>query len=415
MVEDYRHILFTCFQAGVEACLPENCLPPFLELGASDKPKCVLGAGKAAAQMASVVNTLYPGRCYGTVVTRYGHGQDTCTGGIKLLEAGHPVPDANSLKAAELILTQAASVPLTGAHSIVLLSGGGSALMCLPQQGISFEEKTAVHQFLLRSGASISEINCVRTHLSAIKGGKLGSALGDSLHSTYIISDVVGDDLTVIASGPTIQPKTKPLDAWNILKKYSFPMVPSIYNFLQINELSSPVKQSEIHIVASAHTMLEAATKLAESFLWNFQIISPVEVGEAADVGRRHAEIALEAKQMGKRIILFSGGELTVTHSGQGRGGPNQEYLLALAEALEGTEGIYALACDTDGIDGSEDNAGAYISPNTLAAAKKLNLSPVNYLDMHNSYSFFKSLGDLVVTGPTGTNVNDFRAILVDP
>lgn len=415
MAEDYRHILFACFQAGVEACLPENCLPPFLDLGSSDKRICVLGAGKAAAQMASVVNALYPSRCYGTVVTRYGHGASANCGAIKILEAGHPVPDCNGLTAAEEILDQAASVLQMGAHGIVLLSGGGSALMCMPQRGISFEEKTAVHQFLLRSGASISEINCVRTHLSAIKGGKLGAALGDSLHSTYIISDVVDDDPAVIASGPTIQPETKPFDAWNIFKKYSSPMAPSIADCLQTRRPPSHVKQSEVHIVASAQTMLEAATKKAENFLWNFQVINPAEVGEAVDVGRRHAKVAMEAKQMGKRIILFSGGELTVRHSGQGRGGPNQEYLLALAEALGGTEGIHALACDTDGIDGSEDNAGAYISPNTLTKAKKLNLNSSDYLIRHDSYSFFNSLGDLVVTGPTGTNVNDFRAILVDP
>jgi len=418
MADDYQKILTDCFLSGVSACQPENCLPPFLKYIDVDNKLVVLGAGKAAAQMAAVVHRHFPDKCSGVVVTRYGHAKGAETGAIKVLEASHPVPDQNSMLAAQALLQEAKHVG-GDAHVMCLISGGGSALTALPAKGISFEDKMAIHKFLLHSGAAIDEVNCVRKHLSGIKGGRLADAVQGKHLTTYVISDVVGDDPAMIASGPTVLDDTTPQQAIEVLEKYNWRPVISVEKHLT-QQSSAPVlkkqQQSDVHVIASSRTMLEAALQKAGSLGWDAQIFADDEVGDAASVARKHAEIALAVKNEGKRCILLSGGELTVQvgHS-LGRGGPNQEYLLALADSLKGAKGIGALACDSDGIDGSEDNAGAFISETTLLRAKQLGLSVRNTLQAHDSYSFFEKLGDLIVTGPTNTNVNDFRAIVVDP
>lgn len=418
MSRDYQGLLYEFFQAGVTACTPAVCLPPFFDsLNVSDR-LCVLGAGKAAVQMAAVVEAHYPGQCFGTVVTRYGHASGENTGAIQVIEAGHPVPDENSLRAAEYILAQAQELPAE-IPAVVLLSGGGSSLMSLPAQGVSFSDKQEIQRFLQKAGASINEINTVRKQLSAIKGGKLANALKHKDFSTFVISDVVGDDPAVIASGPTVSDRSTPREAMAILKRYDWQAVPSVEALLLQKKTDDrnirDQQTSRLEIIASTHVMLEAASQAAHTCGWPVEYVADDVVGEAAEIGRQHAAMALAAKAEGRRCILLSGGELVVTHDGKGKGGPNQEYLLSLAATLRGEPGIYAMACDSDGIDGSEDNAGAFIAPESWKRARALGLDVGAYLKAHDSYSFFKKLGDLIVTGPTGTNVNDFRAILVDP
>ncbi|MEX0298759.1 MAG: glycerate kinase [Kordiimonas sp.] len=413
----YKDLLLSSFQAGVKACLPKNSLPSYLKCLSPKGRVCVLGAGKAAAQMAAVVYTTYPDQCYGTVVTRYGHGAGVNVGPIDVLEAAHPVPDQNSLIAAKTVLAKAASMNPTDL-AVVLLSGGGSAVMCAPVEGVSFEDKMKATRFLLNSGASINEINCVRKHLSAIKGGGLAHALSGKTFVTYAISDVVGDDVNVIASGPTARNDTRPQDALNVLETYGWQSIYSIEKALNCQALrayNDEIHNMGIHVVASSGRMLEGSTKALRDSGWAVEVLGTGVTGDAATIARQHAELVFAAKGAGKRTVLLSGGELTVAHDGAGKGGPNQEYLLALAEALGGEHGVYAVACDTDGIDGVGDAAGAFIAPDTLTRAQHIGLSARDYLERHDSYSYFAALDDLIVTGPTGTNVNDFRAILVDP
>jgi hydroxypyruvate reductase len=412
-------ILRALFDAALAAADPRKVLPGFLPPQTGGRT-VVVGAGKAAGAMAEAVEAAWPGALEGLVVTRYGHGLPCRR--IEVIEAAHPVPDAAGRKAAERILE---AVRGLGAEDLVLclISGGGSALLSLPAPGISFEEKQEVNRALLRCGAPIDEMNCVRKHLSAIKGGRLAAAAAPARILTLMISDVPGDDPAVIASGPTVPDPTSFADARAILEKYAITVPESVTRHLNAAEEETPkpgdprLDRAESVIIARPQDSLEAAAERAAGLGFTPVILGDAIEGEAREVARVMAGIARQVAKHGQPAappaVLLSGGETTITLRGTGRGGRNSEFLLALALALEGAPGIHAVACDSDGIDGSEDNAGAIISPDSLARAAAAGLDPKARLANNDAYGFFEGLGDLVVTGPTLTNVNDFRAILI--
>jgi glycerate 2-kinase len=409
------------FEAAVGAASPAKCLPSHLPPPPKGRT-IVIGAGKAAGAMAKAVEDHWHGPLEGLVVTRYGHGAPCRK--IEVVEAGHPVPDAAGLEAAERIL---AMVKGLTADDLVLalISGGGSALLALPAPGLSLADKQGINKALLKSGAAITEMNCVRRHLSAIKGGKLAAAAAPAQVVTLMISDVPGDDPCVIASGPTVADPTTSADALAILHKYAI----TIPNHVRAH-LESPAAETlkpgdplltnvENLMIATPQMSLDAAAAVAQSAGIAPLILSNAIEGEARDVALVHAAIARQAQAHAQPIappcVLISGGETTVTVRGSGRGGRNAEFLLALAVALDSEPGIHALAADTDGIDGTEDNAGALLGPDSLSRAVDLGVDAKARLADNDGYEFFSALGDLIVTGPTRTNVNDFRAILVLP
>ena len=380
----------------------------------------MVGAGKAVAGMAKAVEDHYPEEAFGTVVTRYGHsGPTRC---IEVLEAGHPVPDDAGVRASEQIMTLARQ---SGPDDLllVLISGGASALLTLPAPGISLADKKQVSAALLRSGATIDDINCVRKHMSAIKGGRLAAAAGAGRIVSLLISDVAGDKPTVIGSGPTVGDPTTLADAKKVLERYRIDIPHSVRAYLDdpAHETPKPddpcFERTQTVLIATPRDSLDAAAKAAREAGLATVLLGDAIEGESHDVAATQASLAREAASeihpgLPARLLL-SGGETTVTVRGTGRGGPNTEFLLALAIALDGHPGIYAIACDTDGIDGIEDNAGAVIRPDTLQRAAEKGLDPRAFLNDNNAYAFFEALGDLVRTGPTRTNVNDFRAILI--
>ena len=385
----------------------------------------VTGAGKAAAAMAHAFESLWPGMLEGLVLTRYGHALPCDR--IEILEASHPVPDDAGKRAAQRILDMAHSLGPDD-QMIFLASGGGSALLTLPAPGLTLADKQAVTRALLRSGATISEINTVRKHLSAIKGGRLAAAAAPARVITLAISDVPGDDPAVIASGPTVPDPTTFADARAVLAKYRIDEPTAVLDHLvsaahETPKPGDPVfRDAQFELIASPQNSLQAAA--VEALRRNVTpiVLSDRIEGEAREVARVHAAIALQLRSGEFRVgaqtvrlpaVLLSGGETTVTIAGAGRGGRNVEFLLALAVALDGAEGISALACDTDGIDGTEDNAGAILYPDSIARAAARDISAKAALAENDGYGFFAALGDLVMTGPTLTNVNDFRAILV--
>jgi hydroxypyruvate reductase len=397
-------VLNRLLEAVLAAADPARCVPPALP----EPPRgrtVVVGAGKAAAAMALAVERHWRGPLSGLVVTRYGHGVPTRT--VEVVEAGHPVPDAAGRRAAERILAMVGG--LTADDLVLcLLSGGGSALLALPAPGVTLEDKRAVTSALLRSGAAIDEINCVRKHLSAIKGGRLAAAAAPARVVTLAISDVPGDDPSVIASGPTVADPTTVEQAEAVLKRFG------IAPPAGLAETPKALPASHYRLVATPQQALEAAAVAAVSCGYLPMLLGDAIEGEAREAARVMAGIARSVARHGHPVprpaVLLSGGELTVTLKGGGKGGPNAEFMLALALALKGEPGIHAMACDTDGIDGSEDNAGAVIGPDTLARGPDARAR----LDDNDAHGFFAALGDLVVTGPTLTNVNDFRAILVE-
>lgn len=387
------------------------------------KPKgkvCVLGAGKGAALMAKTVEDNIEGDVTGLVVTRYGHKIETSK--IEVVEAAHPTPDEEGRKAAGRILKMAEEL---GEDDLLicLISGGGSALLSLPAEGISLEDKQRVNNQLLKSGANISEINSVRKHLSAIKGGRLAQAAYPAKVVSYLISDVPGDDPSVIASGPTVADPTTFKDALAVLNKYNITPPKSVLDRLQLAEDETPkkgskfIEKSEIVMLATPQDALETASKYAKEKGFETIILGNAIEGEAKEVAKVHAgivkQVINENQPLKKPCVILSGGETTVTVNGNGRGGRNVEFLLSLTLSLKGIDNVCAIACDTDGIDGMEDNAGAIIYPETLEIAKKKGLDASEYLKNNDAYTFFEKLGDLIVTGPTLTNVNDFRAIIV--
>jgi glycerate 2-kinase len=416
-----RHL----FDTAIAASQPEVCLPPALP----DPPKgrtVVIGAGKASAAMAAALENHWPGpadKLSGLVVTRYGFGRPTKR--IEVVEASHPVPDAAGLQAAQRIL-EAVSGLTEDDLVIALISGGGSALLTLPAPGITLADKQAVTDALLRSGADIGEINTVRKQLSAIKGGRLAEAAHPAHVTTLAISDVVGDDPAVIASGPTVYDRSTPADALAVLAKYRIEPPDAVRAHLTAAEEkprgsgSLGLGGSDYRIIASGPAAIATAKAEAQRRVdYPVYVIDDAATGEAREVALDHAAVAHRAcSEIPSGPVLFlSGGELTVTITGNGHGGPNSEYLLSLArawlEAPEAADTLHALACDTDGIDGSGDNAGAILTPDMLARAAARGLDARAYLDNNDAYGFFEALDGLVVTGPSGTNVNDFRALLL--
>lgn len=418
---DPEDLLQRLFQTAVGAAQPALCLPRHLPPPPKGRT-VVIGAGKASAAMARAVEENWPGPLEGLVVTRYGHAVPCRR--IRIVEAGHPVPDAAGLAAAGDIL---ALVGELGADDLVLclISGGGSSLMTLPAEGIGLADKMAVNKALLRSGASISEMNCVRKHLSAIKGGRLAAAAHPARIVTLLISDVPGDDPSVIASGPTVPDVTTFADARAILERHGIAPPDAVTRFLREASVETlkpgdpAFERASTTLIAAPQASLEAAAAEALRHGVTPLILSDAIEGEARDVAKMHAAIARQAVRHGQPAappcVLLSGGETTVTVRGAGRGGRNAEFLLALTIALAGDAAIHALACDTDGIDGSEDNAGCFTGPDTWDRARRAGIDARRYLEDNDGYGFFASLGGLVTTGPTLTNVNDFRAILVLP
>ena len=407
-------LLRTLFDKAVAAAQPSLCVPPHLP--ARPKGRCVVvGAGKASAAMARAVEDHWDGPLEGIVVTRYGYA--VACERIDIIEASHPVPDAAGERAAARILDMASGL---GADDLLLclISGGGSALLSAPAAGLTLADKRAVTAALLRSGAPIGDINRVRKHLSAIKGGRLALAAYPAAVVTLAISDVPGDDPGVIASGPTVGEASTPGEAMDILGRHGIEVPDAVRRHL-LNGAGAPPRPgderlagAQFKLVATPAMALEAAAKFARSAGYAVEILGDAIEGEARGVAARQAALALAG---GARRLLLSGGETTVTVRGDGRGGRNAEFLLALAIALDGHPGIWATACDTDGIDGTEDNAGAIIRPDTAARARALGIDMKEFLDNNDGYGFFEILGDLVITGPTYTNVNDFRAIVIDP
>ena len=410
-MQGHKPFLTQLYQQAVAVSQPAQCLPGYLRQFPADQPICILGAGKAAADMAAVAYAYFDEHCFGAVVTRYGYETLSPTGAIEVLSAAHPVPDHKSLQAGQRLLEVAGSVP-EQVPVLCLISGGGSALASVPASGISLDEKIAIHQFLLRSGAAIEEMNTVRKHLSAIKGGRLAAACKGPVTS-LVISDVVGDDPSFIASGLTVQDNSQAADALAILQKYHWQPIASIEQHLSQHP-AVPRVQSDYQIIANANQAIDAAKNLAEQQGWQTHVLSYTETGEAADVAKLHADIAKAYAKQGQPTLLFSGGELTVTlGKATGEGGPNQEYLMSLALALNGETGICALAADTDGVDGSQDVAGGFIDEHTLAKAKQTGLNVDALAANHDSYRFFDALDQHIKVGPTGTNVNDFRVLMV--
>ena len=415
-----RELLQQMFAAAIAAAQPALCIPrsvPALPKGRL----IVIGAGKASAAMARAVEDSLPSaRLEGLVVTRYGYSVQ-CRH-IEIIEAAHPVPDQAGLIASQRMLDRVSN--LTEDDLVLcLISGGGSSLLSLPAHGITLEDKQQVNRELLKSGAAISEMNCVRRHLSAIKGGRLAVACSPARVVNLIISDVPGDDPVNIASGPTVADASTCSDALAILHRYAISVPDHVTALLtsgegeSIKPCDARLPEITTQLIATPQMALEAAALLANRLGIACHILSDAIEGEARDVGKVLGSIALQMKKRGLPFkppcVLLSGGETTVTVKGNGRGGRNVEFLLSLALSLRGEPGVYALAGDTDGVDGSEEIAGAYLAPDSLARAEALGISAAASLENNDGHGFFGALGDAVVTGPTLTNVNDFRAIYI--
>lgn len=412
---------------NMAAFLPE---PPTRESGGRT---LALGAGKAAGAMAQALETLWPvdAALSGLVVTRYQHNPARPPGlpqRIEVVEAAHPVPDAAGLLATERIMAMTRG--LTKEDLVLcLISGGGSALLTLPSDGLTLEDKQRINQDLLNSGATIAEMNCVRKHLSRVKGGRLAAACAPARVVTLAISDVPGDDPSVIASGPTVPDASRCADALSILQRYRIALPTALNAALASGAMETPkpgdpvFEHTRVHLIATPYQSLQAAAQAARAAGLPAHILSDDMEGEAREVGKVHAALARAVANKGEPFqrpcVILSGGETTVTvrapspGATRGRGGRAGEFCLGLAQALQGQANVHALAADTDGIDGLENNAGARVDPTTLSRAVASGMKIETFLDRNDSYGFFSGLGDLVTTGPTFTNVNDFRALLV--
>ncbi|TWI69596.1 glycerate 2-kinase [Pseudoduganella lurida] len=412
-------LLRRMLDAAIAAAQPALCIPA--ELPSPPQGRLiVIGAGKASAEMARAVERHWPGPLGGLVVTRYGYAVP-CER-IEIVEASHPVPDAAGLQAARRMLDLVRGL---GEDDTVLclISGGGSSLLPLPLDGITLADKQIVNQALLRSGATIGEMNCVRRHLSGIKGGRLAAACHPARVVTLLISDVPGDDPRDIASGPTVADASTCEDALAIVRRYGLSLPENVLEVLRSGRGESVkpgdprLERAEVRLIATPQKALEAAAAVAREAGVTPYILGDSLEGEARDVGKVLAGIALQTARRGQPFrtpcVLLSGGETTVTVRGEGRGGRNVEFLLSCALALDGAAGIYGLAADTDGVDGQEEIAGAVIGPTTLSRAWAAGLRPRDSLDDNDGHGFFQALGDSVITGPTLTNVNDFRALVV--
>ncbi|MDD5335882.1 MAG: glycerate kinase [Rhodoferax sp.] len=424
--------LRSLYRAAVVRALPLHNTAAFLP----PPPKgqtLVLGAGKAAGAMAQAVEALWPADAplSGLVVTRYQHVPKRPPGlkqRIEVVQAAHPVPDAAGVTATERIMDLARG--LTEDDLVLcLISGGGSALLTLPASGLTLSDKQRINQVLLNSGATIAEMNCVRKHLSRVKGGRLALACAPARVVTLTISDVPGDDPCIIASGPTVPDPTTCADALSVLRRYSVPLPAAVTDLLDSGALETPkpgaaaFQGHQVHLIATPQQSLEAAAAVARAAGLKAYILSDEMEGESREVGKVHAALARAVANRGQPFqapcVILSGGETTVTVRPPapgvpaGRGGRAGEFCLGLAQALQGQAKVYALAADTDGIDGVEDNAGAWVEPNTLRRAQAAGMKIDAYLERNDAYGFFAGLGDLLITGPSFTNVNDFRVVLV--
>lgn len=416
---DPRALLRAMFDAAVAAAQPQVCLPANLPPPPKGRT-IVIGAGKASAAMARVLEDHWPGPLEGLVVTRYGY-EVPCQR-IEIIQAAHPVPDAAGEVAAQRI-GQLVSALTPDDLVIALISGGGSSLLVAPGQGLTLADKQAVNAALLASGANISEMNTVRRHLSGIKGGRLGAACYPAQLLTLLISDVPGDAPRDIASGPTVADASSCADAQDILRRYKIAITPAMQALLDSpgGESVKPddprLANNVVRMITAPQIALNAAAQVAKAAGFVPYILGDRIEGEARDVGKVMAALAQQVLAHGqpfqKPCVLLSGGETTVTMRGTGRGGRNVEFLLSLAVSLDGAAGVHALAGDTDGVDGVEEIAGALLGPETLARAWAQGMNPRSYLDNNDAHTFFQSLGDSVRTGPTLTNVNDFRAIVI--
>jgi len=414
-------LLRQLFEAAIASAQPALCVPPHLP----EAPRgrlLVIGAGKASAAMAKAVEDHWQGPLSGLVVTRYGYAVPCRQ--IEIIEAAHPVPDAAGMRAALRMLELVANLSEDDLV-LCLISGGGSALLPLPAAGLTLDMKQAVSRLLLASGATIGEMNCVRRHLSAIKGGRLAAACHPAQVVTLLISDVPGDSPVDIASGPTVADASTCADALDIVRRYGIDLPPAARELLvsgrgeSIKPGDARLARASVRMVASPQNALQAAAAVARKAGVDAHILSDAMEGEARDVGKVLASMSLQIAERDEPFaapcILLSGGETTVTVRGQGRGGRNVEFLLAVGIALDGHPRIHALAGDTDGVDGQEEIAGARIGPNTLARAWAAGFRPRDVLANNDAHTLFTALGDSIVTGPTRTNVNDFRAIYIGP
>jgi hydroxypyruvate reductase len=423
-----RSFLERLFDGAVAAAHPASCLPPYLAKAPDKGRIIVLGAGKAAGSMAESAEIFYldqlrlpPERIVGIAVARHGYARPTRR--VEMIEAGHPVPDEASVAGAQKVLSLADAATADDVV-LALMSGGASANWIAPAAGLALPEKQAVTRALLRSGAGIGEINTVRKHLSRIKGGRLARHAHPAKLLTLAISDVPGDDPAVIGSGPTVPDPSTLADARAIIARYKLDLPEAVHRALADPANESPKPNdpifagTEFHLVARPADAFIAAQKAVAAEGFECVFLGERVEGEAREVAAAHAQLARDLQTQGKRAVILSGGELTVTIKGRGHGGPNQEYALALALALDGATGIAALAGDTDGTDGgrgsAEDPAGAYVDATTAARARAQGLDPAAHLADNDSTEFFALLGDLLTPGPTFTNVNDFRAIVVD-
>jgi hydroxypyruvate reductase len=412
--------LVSLFDKAVRNAQPRYCLPGHLPSPVKGR-NVVLGAGKASAEMAKVLENHWEGSLEGLVVTRYGHG--VACNKIEIVEANHPVPDQSGVEASKRMLELAKSLGPED-QAICLISGGGSALLTLPAEGLSLEDKQNVTESLLRCGATIHQINSVRKHLSGIKGGLLAEACSPAPVLTLAISDVPRDDLEVIASGPSVPDPSTLNDALNVLEYFNIQVPQNVLRHLQNSSNETPKpggsfwERCRYELIAKPQQSLEFVAEIGRQVGLNVMVLGDSLEGESRESAIVHAGIARQVLRHHQPIappaLLLSGGETSVTLKGSGRGGPNTEFLLSMFCELKGEPGIHAIACDTDGIDGSEDNAGAWISSKSFAMAKSLNLDPHDLLHNNDSYLFFKELDSLIISGPTLTNVNDFRAILVE-
>ena len=424
---DPRGFLLALFNAAVAQAVPGPETAAFLPAPPKGRT-LVLGAGKAGGSMAAAVDALWPkgAPMSGLVVTRYDYvppAYKANPGRIEVVEAAHPVPDGAGRRAAKRIAELARG--LTKDDLVLcLISGGASSLLAMPADGITLEEKQAINKALLKSGAAIDEMNCVRKHLSAIKGGRLAAMCAPAQVVTLLISDVPGDAPQVIGSGPTVPDSTTCADALRILARYGIEVPAAARDGLQSGAFETPKPGDarfaghQVHMIATPHQSLAAAAALARQAGIGVHVLSDEMEGEAREVGKVHAAVARYVARHGQPFarpcVILSGGETTVTVKSEGgRGGRATEFLLGCAIALQGEPGVFVMAGDTDGIDGVEDNAGAIVAPSTLDRAQALGLKAQDFLDNNDAYNFFKPLGDLVVPGPTFTNVNDFRAVLI--
>ena len=417
---DPRVLLRRMFDAAIASAQPALCLPPHLP----EPPRgrtIVIGAGKASAAMARALEDHWPGPLEGLVVTRYGY--EVPCARIEVAQAAHPVPDEAGLLASRRIAEKVTG--LTADDLVIaLISGGGSSLLVAPAPGLALADKRAVNSALLASGATISEMNCVRRHLSSLKGGRLGALCHPARVVTLLISDVPGDDPRDIASGPTVGDPSTCADALAIIDRYRMTVPDAVRRLLESGDCESVkpgdprLARSEVRMITAPQIALEAAAQVARTAGIPAYILGDSLEGEARDLGKAMAGIARQVALRGQPFeapcVLLSGGETTVTVRGQGRGGRNVEFLLSLAVTLDGLAGVHAIAGDTDGVDGAEEIAGALVTPDTLARAWASGVNPRTSLDANDGHGFFRALGDSVITGPTLTNVNDFRAILVD-